>query len=249
MKYLHVLVMFVCSYAAPSIADVIFDPSRERYIPVDVSHPDTRDTCTSQRKCPVAFISAGYGVSHSQYTFLTDALNKHGYLTVAIAHELPGDPPLSTQGNLFQTRSENWRRGAKTVDFLQRYLGPQYAEYDFNSLVLIGHSNGGDISAWLANERQPYVTTVITLDSRRVPLPRQNKIKVFSLRGSDFPADEGVLPTEEERLIYNMCVVKIPDSKHNDMSDFGPDWLTEKLSSMVIDYLAGEACASLQQSA
>ena len=101
--------------------------------------------------------------------FLTKVLNELGYLVVAVGHELPGDPPLSVTGNLFETRSENWTRGAATLNFLQHQLASRYPSYDFEALLLVGHSNGGDISAWLANQTQPYVNTLITLDHRRVP--------------------------------------------------------------------------------
>ena len=40
-------------------------------------------------------------------------------MVVAIGHELPNDPPLSVSGNLYETRSENWSRGAVTLDFIR----------------------------------------------------------------------------------------------------------------------------------
>ncbi len=139
--------------------------------------------------------------------FLTEYLNKLGHMTVSIAHELPQDPPLSKKGKLFNSRSENWLRGAKTLDFLQRQLPTQHSNYDFDSLVLIGHSNGGDISAWLANEGKPYIKTIVTLDNRRVALPRNSSIQVLSIRGSDFPADAGVLPTPHEKTTHSMSLL------------------------------------------
>ena len=48
--------------------------------------------------------------------------------------------------------------------------------------------------------------TLITLDNRRVPLPREARLRVLSLRGSDFAADPGVLPSAgESRFRTSAC--------------------------------------------
>ena len=228
-------------------AEEVYDESRDRMIPVELSYPKAHAHCTSEHKCPVAFLSAGYGVSHTDYAFLSSQLAGLGYLVVAIGHELPQDPPLSVKGNLYETRSENWLRGAVTLDFLKNKLQPRFQHYDFERLTLLGHSNGGDISAWLGNEAKPYIQTIITFDHRRVPLPRTVSINILSVRGSDFPADQGVLPTEKELSVYGDCIVSIPESKHNDMSDHGPVWLKEKMSDIVTGYLNGASCDELRK--
>ena len=245
MKYLKRLLCLTVSLASISNAEVIYDETRDRNIPIEITAPQTATSCTKVSKCPVALLSAGYGVSHLKYTFLAQQLNELGYLVVAIGHELPNDPPLSTSGNLFETRSENWRRGAQTLEVVKSMLSKRLAHYDFDNLLLIGHSNGGDISAWLANENKPYVKSLITLDHRRVPLPRNTELKVLSIRASDFPADQGVLPLASEQS--NTCIVKIPDSRHNDISDDGPDWLKDKINLLVRDYLLAQSCSALKK--
>jgi hypothetical protein len=52
------------------------------------------------------------------------------------------------------------------------------------------------------------VEKIITLDNRRMTLPKLKRVKVYSLRSSDQPADEGVLPTEKETKKYKMKIVK-----------------------------------------
>jgi hypothetical protein len=245
MRYLQGLVFLIASASSVSNADTIYDESRERNIPVEVTLPQSAKNCKKKSKCPVALLSAGYGVSHLKYTFLANQLNNVGYLVVAIGHELPNDPPLSTSGNLFKTRSENWRRGAESLDFVKLVLSRRFEYYDFDNLLLVGHSNGGDISSWLGNQNKPYIKSLITLDHRRVPLPRGANVKVLSIRASDFPADKGVLPSASEQT--NICVVKIPESRHNDISDFGPKWLKDKINLLVRDYLLEESCSVLKK--
>lgn len=220
----------------------VYDEKRERKIPVAVSQPENNKDCTKQTPCSVAFVSAGYGVAHTRYRFLVDQLTNAGYLTIAVGHELPQDPPLSVTGDLYETRVENWQRGADTIVFLQKALQSQYDNYDFTKLLLVGHSNGGDISAWLANSNPELVKQVITLDHRRVPLPRNVNIPVLSVRASDFPADHGVLPSDTEKQQYPMCISTIPNARHNDMSDYGPETLHKTISNIINGFLVEQRC-------
>ena len=246
MDHIIKIFVFLVFFVETAYADTLVDESRNRGIPVEINYPIENEKCVKEQKCPVALLSAGYSVPHTKYSFLIKQLTELGYMVVAIGHELPSDPPLSIKGNLYESRSENWIRGARTLKFVKRELQSRYNNYDFDSLLLVGHSNGGDISSWLGNESKSYVKSIITLDHRRVPLPRTKDINIFSIRGSDFPADKGVLPSKKESNIYGSCVVKIPDSKHNDMSDYGPSWLKNKISNLVKGYLSGRSCNRLQ---
>lgn len=246
MKFLLSITFTLLLWSGAAKAEVIYDTARNRSIPINISYPIEKERCTIEQKCSVVFLSSGYRVAHTQYSFLSKSLNELGYLVFSIAHELPQDPPLSVKGNLYKTRSENWIRGATTLDFLKRELQSDYSNYEFDELLLVGHSNGGDISAWLGNEGKPYIKTIITLDHRRVPLPRSKDIHILSIRGEDFPADKGVLPTDEEQVAYNSCIVKIKDAKHNDMSDFGPNWLKQEISTLIKAYLNGVVCEELR---
>ncbi|KNC67643.1 alpha/beta hydrolase [Pseudoalteromonas ardens] len=251
MKFLKGFGLVTACWLGTAAAEVqpasVYDKARDRAIPVEITYPESQAQCSEKAPCPVAFLGAGYGMSHTDYTFLAKVLNKHGYLVVAIGHELPGDPPLSASGNLFETRSENWQRGAKTLEFLHGELQRSITGYDFNNLTLVGHSNGGDIAAWLGNEGKPYVKQIITLDHRRVPLPKTKDIKVLSIRASDFPADSGVLPSETEQVEFGSCVVTIPKARHDDIADFGPGWLKDKITQLVQLHLDGKPCSQLQQ--
>lgn len=245
MKYLKELVIIIVFFSNVVNAEHIYDEARERSIPVDITFPIESDICSPKLKCPVAFLSAGYGVSYSKYTFLSKQLNQLGYLVIAIGHELPTDPALSVSGDLYETRSENWSRGAKTLDFLKNSLSKRFNRYDFEKLMLIAHSNGGDISTWLGNEDKYYIQKIITLDHRRVPLPRNSNYQVLSIRAGDFPADKGVLPTKIEQEKYGSCIVNIPKAKHNDITDFGPTWLKGRINFLIGNHLSGLPCSEL----
>lgn len=234
-------------YSSESIKTELNDSSRGRVIPVQIIFPSDKQNCQSENEsavdaCRVVILSSGYGVQYTGYSFITNALAEQGYLVIAIQHELAGDPKLSRTGDLFKTRSENWQRGAQTLKFVRAILMDKYKAYDFNNVVLIGHSNGGDISAWLANENIDYVAQVITLDHRRVPLPRNSNIETLTIRASDFEADPNVLFTYEEQLKYGGCLVKVNKAKHNEMTDYGPEWLKQAINRHLHEFLSGDAC-------
>lgn len=62
---------------------------------------------------------------------------------------------------------------------------------------------------------------IISLDNRRMELPRTKQPRIYSLRSSDQPADEGVLPTIEEQEKFGIKIIKLPNTIHNDMNVVG----------------------------
>ena len=47
------------------------------------------------------------------------------------------------------------------------------------------------------------------MDHRRMIMPRIQKPRLYTLRGCDYDADSGVLPTEKEQEQFRMKVVKV----------------------------------------
>ena len=218
----------------------LWDAGRERQIPIELYFPAQRRLCTPASPCPVALVSSGYGLAHTDYSFISNALAKSGYLVVAIQHDLPSDPPLSTTGDLFANRTPMWSRGAQNLRFVRDNLSRTYTGFDWSHLTLVGHSNGGDISALAVHESPSLATTLVTLDNRRCPLPR-DQIRVLSIRGSDFEADAGVLPTAQEQSV-GTCITTLAGSRHNDMNDHGPAELQSKISMLILQFLKDGRC-------
>jgi hypothetical protein len=90
----------------------------------------------------------------------------------------------------------------------------------------------------IANEYLGFAKTVITLDNRRVPIPRANHPKIFSIRSSDQPADSGVLPSFEEQEKYNIKIIKV-NTTHNDMGGMGTDLQKKEINDYIIGFLNG----------
>lgn len=105
------------------------------------------------------------------------------------------------------------------------------------------HSHGGDISALALTESPGLASTLITPDQRRYPLPRNASLRMLSLRGSDFEADPGVLPSQAEQAGLDVCIERIANARHDDMHDAGPAWLKGEISTRVGRFLSDGECA------
>lgn len=247
MKFLIGIFILFISFSSCSHEIIIHDASRMRNIPISVNFPINTDSCTSEKKCKVAFISAGNGVPYTKYSFITESMNAHGFMTVAINHELPNDPLLSKSGDLYKTRIENWQRGSETIYFIQKELSSLLNAYDFKNLVLVGHSNGGDISTWVSQQEKNYIRKLITLDNMRVTLPKSHHIKVLSIRASEYSPTNNILPTNQEQSIFDSCVVDIPNSKHMDLTDFGTTNIKAKTKKIILGFLDEKNCHQLKK--
>lgn len=233
-----------CAPRVGSEASVVWDAARARTIPITRYVPAAPFSCTPKRPCPVAFISAGYGLRHTDYSFIAQALTRSGYGVVAIEHDLPGDPPLRKTGAPSIVRLPMWQRGAQTLRIVSQQLARRYPGYDWADLTLIGHSNGGDLSALALQESPALAKTLITLDHRRYPLPRNAAIRILSLRASDFEADAGVLPALDEPSQHGLCIVNVAGARHNDMNDHGPLALQAQIAAHIVSFLAKGRCPS-----
>jgi pimeloyl-ACP methyl ester carboxylesterase len=227
--------------ASPPRAQVLVDDAHHRRIPLAIYQASTHAQCTPQAPCPVALLSPGYGAEHTAYRFLAEPLADAGFLVVALQTVLPDDPKPADSGNLFADRLPMWQRGADSLRLAREKLAPHFPGYDWAHLILIGHSNGGDLSALALQQTPELATTLITLDNRRHPLPRSPALRLLSLRASDFAADPGVLPTPDQTAA-GQCVVTIANAKHNDMLDAGPDWLKARIVTLVREFLADGRC-------
>ncbi|MFC5460450.1 alpha/beta hydrolase [Massilia niabensis] len=206
-------------------------------VPVDIHPPANIQACTHAKPCPVAILSPGYGLSGSDYSFVTNHLNKMGYLVVAL-HDSAGGVILDRNAPVSPQVQAMARVASRSISTLIGEVAVRYPQFDWQRLLLIGHSLGGDSSAQFAADNPNRVSGLISLDSRRVALPRSAGIQVLTIRASDTTADPGVLPNEEERSRYSTCVVRIEGSRHNDMQDGGSEQLKARITSAIGTFLA-----------
>ena len=213
-----------------------FDTARQRPIPVAIYRP------SKETKHPVLVIlSHGYQANvpgaNKNYSHLARALAGKGYYVASIQHELSTDSLIPTAGIPQIVRRSNWERGSANILYVLKELKRTKPNLDYQHVVLIGHSNGGDMSMLFAQQYPKLADKVITLDNRRMAFPRVAHPKLYSLRSSDQPADEGVLPTPEEQKQFGITVIKLPATIHNDMDDSGTPAQLEEIDRYVLKFL------------
>jgi alpha/beta hydrolase fold len=199
-------------------------------------------------KLPVAVISHGNTVRHTEYSFLANVFAARGYLVASVQHDLPTDAPLMTkQGSLYVGRLAVYERGEANILFAINELKKMQPNADYQHLTLVGHSNGGDISMFFAQQHPELVRRVVTLDNLRVPFVTNDKaLKILSFRSHDpqFKTDPGVLPSDSRAKEAGIDIVKT-EAQHTDMSDRGPDSVKESIQSLLDKFLSDAASSEL----
>ena len=211
----------------------LFDSARRRAVPVVLYRP----AGGRQPRLKVAIISHGYGGHSTDYFFIARNLVAHGYFVASIQHELPTDEPMPTTGKLYQVRFPYWERGVQNILIVRQELRRRYPEVDFGQLLLVGHSNGGDMSMLFAQEHPRLVQRVISLDNRRVAFPRARRPRILSLRSSDQVADSGVVHSPAEQRRFGSTVMALPYTRHNDMWDGATPAQQQEINAAISAFL------------
>ncbi|ABE41016.1 alpha/beta fold hydrolase [Rhodopseudomonas palustris] len=227
-----------------------YDETRNRPVAVDlaVRRDAEMKAEAGMSMLPVAIVSHGNTVKNSEYSFLANVLAARGYLVACIQHDLPTDAPLMTHhGSLYVGRLAVYERGEKNIFFALNELKKVAPSADYDHLTLVGHSNGGDISMFFAQQHPELVRRVVTLDNLRVPFVTSGFAKILSFRSKDpqFKTDPGVLPDPK---IAEQAGIAIVDTgaQHTELSDRGPDSVKARIQATLDQFLAEEANSKIR---
>lgn len=213
----------------------LFDKTRNRSVPVALYSPVSESP--AKLKSKKLKLNHGYGMKNTEYSFIAETLVKHGYFVASIQHELPTDEPMPTVGKPSEVRRPFWERGVQNILFVIEEIKRTRPEIDSKNLLLAGHSNGGDMAMLFAEKHPKRARKIISLDNRRMPLPRTKRPQILSIRSSDQTADEGVLPPAEEQEKFDIKIVKLENTIHNDMWDGATDEQKRKINRVISSFL------------
>jgi alpha/beta hydrolase family protein len=227
----------------------LFDATRQRPVAVDVAVRRDYEVKADNGlwKLPIAIISNGNTVKNTEYSFLANVLAARGYLVASIQQDLPSDPPLMTKvGMPYVGRRGVYLRCEANILFVLGELQKRQPNADYDHLTLVGHSNGGDVSMYVAKQHPELVSKVITLDNLRVPFVLSDKMKILSFRSKDpnFKTDPGVLPAPDKAKSNGIDIVNT-GALHTDLSDRGPDSVKEKIQATLDQFLKSSASSDL----
>lgn len=214
----------------------LFDKKRNREIPLTLYLPK------QAKNAPLVIISHGYSQNqlgaNKGYSFIGKALASKGYFVVSIQHELPTDELMPTTGEIKVVRKPFWERGSDNILYVINDFKERYPSLNFSRNIILGHSMGGDISVTFAIKHPELVAKLITLDQRRVAFPRVKQPKIYSLRSSDQPADEGVIPSAEEQKELGITIIPLPNTIHNVMNDHASKEQKKEMSDWILQFIA-----------
>src|SRR6201998_3637053 len=227
----------------------LFDATRQRPVAVDVGVRRDYEMKANNGlwKLPIAIISNGNTVRNTEYSFLANVLAARGYLVASIQQDLPTDPPLMTKiGMPYVGRRGIYMRCEANILFVLGELQKMQPHAEYDHLTLVGHSNGGDVSMYVAKQHPELVSKVITLDNLRVPFVLSHNMKILSFRSKDpnFKTDPGVLPTPSQAKTDGIDIINT-GALHTQLSDRGPDSVKEKIQATLDRFLRDTAVSDL----
>jgi hypothetical protein len=227
----------------------LIDETRQRPVSVDLAVRRDYEMKANNGlwKLPVAIISNGNTVRNTEYSFLANVLAARGYMVASIQQDLPSDPPLVTAVGLpYVGRREVYLRCEANILFVLGEMQKRQPNADYDHLTLVGHSNGGDVSMYVAKQHPELVSKVITLDNLRVPFVVSDRMKILSFRSKDpnFKTDPGVLPPPAQAKPGGVDIVDT-GALHTDLSDRGPQSVKEKIQATLDKFLTDSASSDL----
>jgi hypothetical protein len=227
----------------------LYDAARQRPVSVDLAVRRDYEMKANNgfQKLPIAIISNGNTVKNTEYSFLADVLAARGYLVASIQQDIPSDPPLMTKiGMPYVGRRGVYMRCEANILFVLGELQKRQPHAEYDHLTLVGHSNGGDVSMYVARQHPELVSKVITLDNLRVPFVLSDKMKILSFRSKDphFLTDPGVLPSAAQAKKDGIDIVNT-GALHTQLSDRGPDSVKEKIQATLDKFLRDTSASDL----
>ena len=227
----------------------LFDTTRQRPVAVDlaVRRDYEMKANAGYWKLPVAIISNGNTVKNTEYSFLANVFAARGYLVASVQQDVPTDPPLVTRVGLpYVGRRKVYEKGEANILFVVQQLKSLQPNANYDHLTLVGHSNGGDIAMYFAQQHPELVSKVVTLDNLRVPFVLSDKLKILSFRSRDpnFKTDPGVLPTPQQAKADGIDIVQT-QFQHTWMSDRGPDSAKERIQATLDEFLGNGNASEL----
>jgi hypothetical protein len=227
----------------------LYDTARQRPVSVDLAVRRDYEVKANEGlwKLPIAIISNGNTVKNTEYSFLANALAARGYLVASIQQDNPTDPPLMTHvGMRYVGRQGIYMRCEANILFVLGELQKLQPHAEYDHLTLVGHSNGGDVSMYVAHQHPELVSKVITLDNLRVPFVLSDKMKILSFRSKDpnFKTDPGVLPTPAQAKTDGIDIINT-GALHTELSDRGPDSVKEKIQATLDKFLRDTGVSDL----
>lgn len=213
--------------------------------PLDVevySQKTDISSLATDSKHPLILLNHGDTVAMTDYAYIAEDLASHGYIVVAIQHQLKTDPD---EPKFWKERSIS--RYGKVIDnmlYVFEWLQDNQAQLfnntlDLKKVALIGHSMGGNSLLLFANRASnafkkkqneallPHVDSsgvkeaIIVLDTGGFPYPNHHQYPLFLLLSEEREAYQKKSGTYDDMVKIGHKVKYYKGSKHISFMDHG----------------------------
>ena len=223
----------------------LFDKSRSRKIPALVYTSSSK-----QKTSKIVIFSPGYQeqetlakaetiLGYKKWDYLAEYFTNEGYIFISIQHDMLGDnhgiETIDPKKNQEEARKHLWVRGEQNILYAIKELQLKYPHFNFEQFIIAGHSNGGDIAKFFANNHPSSISHVISFDGRRCTFKVKN-IKLLIFEANDTSTDASILPDEgtennQKRTDMEWIIVKPKDAMH---ISYRGDQITDYLKNYVL---------------
>ena len=224
----------------------LFNKTRNRQVPILIYTP-----ANPKESLPVVIFNPGYQeqkdlsrpdniLAYRKWEYLAEYFVKLGYAFIAIQHDMLGDTDgienIDPKLSQVEARKHLWIRGEKNIFFVIDELKQQFPEFNFDNFIIAGHSNGGDIAKFFANNHEEAISSVIVFDGRRCPIRAGSKQRLLIFEATDTSTDIGVIPDEgtqdnPKRTNLEWIVIKPKDAFH---TSYRGDLISPELKTKVL---------------
>lgn len=163
------------------------------------------------------------------YTYLAKYFTKKGYAFITIQNDILGDDDgletLDPKAIQDEARRHLYMRGESNILFVIKSLKRiKNISLKLNKLIFSGHSNGGDIVKYFANNHPKLTQNLILFDARRAKLKLKTKLHVLMFEADDTTTDLEVIPNPMQkdnsmRSNLDLIIVKPSGALHESYTD------------------------------
>lgn len=209
------------------------DQSRARLVPVCVYLPEKMI-----ENCKIVVFNPGYQdkadraagavMQYKNYIYLAEYFTGKGYVFLSIQHDLDEDndglETIDPNALQAEVRKHLWERGQENIIYAISELCKLLPNCDFNNFIIAGHSNGGDMAKFFANNFPDKISEAIIFDGRRCPLKPCVNLRVLMFEANDTSTDIGVIPDQglehnPKRINLEWVVIKPRNALHSLYTD------------------------------
>jgi len=185
------------------------DPVQARQIPVAIYLPDQMP-----ESLPVVIFGPGYQgqealaakdveLAYLKQTYLAKYFTDKNYAFITIQHDMLGDSDgvetIDPKLPQHEAREHLYKRGEKTILYVLGELTQRFPQLILERFIIGGHSNGGDIAKYFANNYPERISHVIVMDGRRCRIAPGKDLKLLLFEATDTTTDAGVIPEQSSK--------------------------------------------------